>query len=169
MPMKRNLFVAIIVGAALFSLVQTGAKEVSQSTLHELNAEPGNSCRGKSRCIAVYMTPWCPTCKATVPIVQALMRTPPDSSTGVIAVVGGDTRARIDSIRSMIGESALADYENKFAEALKVRAVPHWFVWDSNGKILRSLAVGPPNDVGSMEEQAKIFTNSVLRIPGDRI
>ena len=97
----------------------------------------GDNCTGKSTCVVVYVTPWCPACKQIKPhLVQALERSKTVQDSGFKVVVGqGKTPQSNEEEAMSYGAGAVTDNDGSQHRALAVESYPSFFVLDGNQKI----------------------------------
>lgn len=94
-------------------------------------------CRGKERCVVAFFAPWCPACRATLPLMYALAdRAARTGKVGIQIVIGRDEIDNLHSMASKISGSVYLDEDQSFADAAGVSGVPAWWVIDQRRKIL---------------------------------
>jgi len=105
-------------------------------------------CVARSRCLVVYLAPWCGACKSTkkfVPYVRDALDENQD--VGFMVVVGkgwGNFNGGYDMARDIGGQVYLdgeADYWQTFGR--EVDAVPAWVVFDGLGEVLETETGSP--------------------------
>lgn len=70
--------------------------------------------------------------------IKALRKKWKDSATiGFIIIIGLDRQENLDEMAEEIGEEVYFDAEGGVIKKLGGRGVPHWFVLNSDNKILR--------------------------------
>ncbi len=105
-------------------------------------------CVARSRCLVVYLAPWCGACKSTkkfVPYVRDMLEQDPE--TGFMVVVGkgwGNFNGGHDMARDIGGQVYLDDEAN-YWRALRheVNAVPAWVVFDGLGEAIETETGSP--------------------------
>lgn len=103
-----------------------------------------DQCIGKQRCLIVFLTPWCPACKASVGFVKSVGRfVRTNSSLGMQIVVGNDTEQKLRAMAGELGEFTYLDIDGTVDRALRGGGVPRWGVIDANRKII-NLGSGLP-------------------------
>lgn len=107
--------------------------------------ESSEVCRAKKQCVLVYLTPWCPTCRGTVSLVNQMMEYWKNSSSiGLMAIVGGDNENQLLEMASNIKNYAFLDTDNSFGNSANIQSVPTWFVINEDRKILKRQSGGYP-------------------------
>jgi thiol-disulfide isomerase/thioredoxin len=102
-------------------------------------------CTGKSRCITVYVAPWCPVCRQSIPTMRLidsyLAKNKPD--VGINVVVGADRPEKIEEeAKELASLNALADISGEVMRANAVSVYPTWLVRDQAGKEIFRKASG---------------------------
>lgn len=104
------------------------------------------------KCFTAYVAPWCGYCRAATPALIQLKAYLKQKDVEMRVVVGMDEPASVKEYAAMFGPDAVLDPENAFG----VRGgVPHFFVTDKTGRILREVP-GMPR-VDSVQELAAFF------------
>lgn len=85
----------------------------------------------KSRCLTVYVAPWCPACRSATAAIQALQGYLPSRGIPVRVVVGADEDAKLRAYAREFGEKTLLDAGGRW----DVGGVPHFFVSDDVGGV----------------------------------
>lgn len=148
-------FLVLIGGLYVFGFFPKG--NISSSELARATGSI-DRCQFKERCMLVYMTPWCPACKATLPFVQALHRySMSRNDLGVQLYVGGDSSENINSMIARSGLPAVADLSRKAGMQIPGRSVPRWAVIDKEGDIVSNGAGLPAIN----SESSSYFTQFV--------
>lgn len=96
----------------------------------------------KPKCLTVYVTPWCPACRSATAFVQRLQKDLPERGVPVRVVVGHDQEAKVRDYAAQFGPGALLDPEKLW----KPGGVPHFFVSDEMGGVLREDAGADPSE-----------------------
>ena len=97
-------------------------------------------CKNRTRCLVVYLSPWCPSCRNSkhfVPYVREAIAH--HSDTGFVVVVGkawGDFNGGYEMARD-IGGQVYIDAESRYWNELRpeVNAIPAWLVIDGDGHV----------------------------------
>jgi hypothetical protein len=163
--MLRNRMLLLMMAMLLLGACK--ARQVPDLPLKSLSSYSGGTlarCRTKDRCVFVYLTPWCPHCVGSAPLVSALrLRAQQTGKTAVIAIVGGDTPEKVRAMGQRIGSETLLDYDQTFHRAMGVGGVPAWWVTDNQGKVLHGLSGG----IGAADDNTvKYFIEQHLQLTG---
>lgn len=113
------------------------AGEVDQSTLRAGGPDP---CVRVEKCLGVYLTPWCPHCQKSGPLVDELRQRAARSGgrVGVKVIVGRDERATLESYAQHLGAPVFFDDDGRFYRQVG-GGVPAWLSWDASGHILEKM------------------------------
>lgn len=108
-----------------------------------LGTETPDPCSGKARCIVAYFAPWCGVCHASIPLVKKL-REKVDRSpeVGLKIIIGDADNSQVVEMAAQVGGLTLADPDGEFNRAMRVSAMPTWWVVDSNRKVLERFSGG---------------------------
>lgn len=111
------------------------------------NAAGHDPCAGKQRCVLVFLAPWCPACKISLGTVRGLMTRFADSDrVGIKPVIGnGRNPSSMEEMAAQIGPGTFLDPAGRIMTAAGVSSVPHWFVLDDQGFLLKKVAGVIPN------------------------
>ena len=98
------------------------------------------SLRGSPVVLNVWAT-WCPPCRAELPSLQALQEDFADQGLRVVAV-SVDARAAAPDVRRFVEEQGLRmlvlhDPEDRITQSFRLTGVPHTFLIDREGTIVR--------------------------------
>lgn len=102
-------------------------------------------CRNVERCVAVYLTPWCPACNASTKLVKELQQyiNRSKESVGMMVIIGQDDDERqLQEMAQKLYPPVVFDADGEFAEKMGARGVPHWWVWDGERKVLEHFSGG---------------------------
>ncbi|MDC0357170.1 hypothetical protein OAO01_00010 [Oligoflexia bacterium] len=147
--MSNKYIIILVALVALFYLTRSPqqAPEVALRSLNGTSATSTDPCANKERCIAVFLSPWCPACKRAVTTIPALreycMRS---DKVGFKVIVGRDSVEALESFALSIGGQVFIDAESEFYTGIKGSSIPGWWVWDENRNILAKFSgtfVGP--------------------------
>ena len=106
----------------------------STASAYGVNADP---CDGKERCIVIYFATWCPACHASVPFVSGLQKYKLKPQGGLKIIVGGGSHSEQAEMARKIGGLVFFDSDGKFNSKLGSFSVPHKWLVDKNGKVLK--------------------------------
>ncbi|MBI4423903.1 MAG: redoxin family protein [Elusimicrobia bacterium] len=93
------------------------------------------------RCLTVYVAPWCGYCRRGTPLIRELRKVLQSKGMDSRVVVGMDKEPALREYARDFGPDALLDTE----QALDPGGVPHFFVSDGQGKVMRHIAGLPPD------------------------
>lgn len=103
----------------------------SQSRLTE------TPCAGREYCVFVYMAPWCPACKAAIPLVSDLRNFWRDNDRpGMMVIIGNGKPDALEAMARLMGSPVFLDKQDKFLHAAGVRHFPYFIVVDKEKNIL---------------------------------
>ncbi|MBW2312849.1 MAG: hypothetical protein JRH10_01560 [Deltaproteobacteria bacterium] len=103
-----------------------------------------DECARAEKCLAVYLSPWCPQCRKSGELVQELRaRAAISPEFGFKVIVGRDEEDALDRYASRLGGSVYYDYDGEFYRQLGASGVPAWVSWDSEGRILETMSGRP--------------------------
>ena len=107
------------------------------------------------KCLTVYVAPWCGYCRAATPLILALRDNLKKLKVDTRIIVGLDEPEPVEAYARAFGPDTMLDLNN----SLRLSGVPHFYVSDASGSILKELS-GYPSGVETPEEFA-----SVLELP----
>ena len=124
----------------------------------DLDSHP---CMGRTRCLVVYLAPWCGACrqaKSFVPYIRDVISNHEDA--GFMVVVGkgwGNFKGGYDMARD-IGGRVYIDAEASYWRVLRkeVKAVPAWVLFDGVGDVVET-------QTGSPRRQSQDSAQSFLK------
>jgi thiol-disulfide isomerase/thioredoxin len=92
-------------------------------------------CLFSSRCLIVYLAPWCPYCKSSQKVLVALENQLKKlgSSNGIRVVVGMDTKEKLEKYASNFSLPVYIDDSKDLYNLLNCSGVPSWTVIDMEG------------------------------------
>lgn len=93
------------------------------------------------RCLAVYVAPWCGYCRASTPLLKQLRPFLRRQGVDSWVIVGMDQEGELKAYAREFGADTLLDVR----KAIDARNVPHFYMVDKTGKILKHVAGLPPN------------------------
>ncbi len=100
-------------------------------------------CTSGSRCLVVYVAPWCGPCRSSLPGDAALADHLRSKGIETTFVVGMDRPERCSEMVRSLGRDAVIDPDGSWAKKAGVRGVPHFLVVDSSGSVTRRQAGAP--------------------------
>jgi len=150
---KTPMFAAVAGGAALalagaFFLGQVSARRPKAMTFSGIElprldrsaTTDLGSCPG-AKCLTVYVAPWCGYCRRATPLLKEAKAALAAQGISTRIVIGMDQLAAVEEYAREFGADALIDVDSK----VKVPGgVPHFFMSDAGGTILKNQAGAPP-------------------------
>ena len=118
---------------------------ISLPTLSSARPVALASCPTK-RCLTVYVAPWCGFCRRSTPMFKKLKESLRWRMVTTRIVVGMDKESAVRGYAREFGGDTLLDFEG----ALSPRGVPHLFLTDRTGTVIRSRA-GAPESLSEAE------------------
>ena len=94
---------------------------------------------GARKCLTVYVAPWCHYCRESTPMLIALRDYLGKRGVETRFVVGQDAVAALRDYARVFGPGTLLDVH----DSLGVAGVPHFFVSDDKGLILKEVSGVP--------------------------
>src|SRR5579883_1015014 len=91
-------------------------------------------------CLTVYVAPWCHYCRGATPAILQLRDDLAKRDVSTRIVVGLDSQEAVRAYAATFGPDTVLDPHG----TLGVNGVPHFFVSDPSGKIVRELPGLPP-------------------------
>lgn len=153
---------AIVARAMLLSILLSGAcsrpgatEKLPDVRLPTVSAALGPSlasCPAK-KCLTVYIAPWCGYCRAATPMLIELRKYLRKNQEEMRFIVGRDRLQALRDYARIFGPDTLMDVDDVFS----VDGVPHFFVSDSQGTIIKEVSGAPMGDY-SLEEIAAYFS-----------
>lgn len=117
------------------------------------NAGGIDPCLDRSHCVLVYVAPWCPACKRSIGTIRGLMsKFNPAGKIGIKAVIGGRNPKKMETMAAEIGPATYLDTLGRFWASTGAKSIPHWFVIDDQGYVVKKFPGAIPNvDAMSVE------------------
>lgn len=125
--------------------------DVRLPTLSARESPSLSSCQ-TAKCLTIYLAPWCSYCRQSTSMLLALRRFLDSRGVETRVVVGKDALAALRDYAGEFGPDTLLDVH----DVLSVRGVPHFFVTDAKGAVLKEVSGVPAGDY-SVEEVAGLF------------
>lgn len=104
------------------------------------------------KCLTVVVAPWCPHCREAQPIILATREYLKKKGVHTNIVVGMDKPRALAAYAKEFGPDTLLDEEGALGEG----GVPHFYVTDASGRVLRNQPGFPP-DVTDPREFAALL------------
>jgi thiol-disulfide isomerase/thioredoxin len=150
--------IAMLLGLSLGPLSacadRGAAEKMPDLRLSNYSAQTGASLAAcpTPKCMTAYVAPWCGYCRQSTPILLALREYLKAHGVTTRFVVGKDRLTALRAYAREFGPDTLLDTEDAFS----VSGVPHFFVSDDKGMILREVS-GVPMGAESIEQFAAAF------------
>lgn len=164
--LHKTLLVLVLLAVAGCEYLTEGGK-VSFATIAKLpSATPNlnNPCLGKKICVAAYVAPWCPSCRASEGVVKKVQeRISGSSNAGMIIFVGLDRPDKLKEMARNFNGYTLLDTKGLLPQDFGSFPVPQWFVWDQEGNILRRFS-GAPSSSGDAAVEWLIVDKLQLKL-----
>ncbi len=109
----------------------------------------------RTRCLIVYLAPWCPYCKAAQPMIQQLREAMDGAGVPMQVVVGMDKPAALQAYAQSLGYPVLLDAGGELKKRAHIKSVPTFIVTDGRGRIKKTLH-GAYADVATTRDQLGI-------------
>ena len=137
---------------------------LSLPTTAKQGAEISDPCRGKERCVNVYLAPWCPACHAALAFIDEMRSFfAVDSRAGFRVIVGYAGREEVEQMAFSLKGVTYMDYEGALRRAMRFSSVPQWWVTDQNRRVLRMFGSGGASGA-SLREAVEWFVRNELQL-----
>lgn len=122
--------------------------DVRLSTVSARQGESLASCP-TAKCLTVYVAPWCGYCRSGTPMLIELKKHLENRNVAMRVVVGMDDPGPVRAYALEFGTDSLIDPSG----SLKTNGVPHFWVTNAAGKVLREVGGLPQAEtVGDLAE-----------------
>ena len=119
-------------------------------TLATENDMPTTLCQDVDRCLVAYLAPWCPSCRATLPLLGNVHRAIGQSPQVELIIVISSLRRNWTDYQQMVdalpgNASILLDPKDQaWTSQIKenIPGVPGWIVYDQEGEIMSVMTGG---------------------------
>lgn len=139
--MRRLLAVAFVLPLLACARTAPGLPDVALPTL--AGGETKLSSCSAPKCLTVYVAPWCGYCRAATPAIRTLRVYLADKGVATRVVVGMDQLDALREYAKDFGPDTMLDS----GRALAVGGVPHFYVTDASGRLIKEVAGMPSGDV----------------------
>jgi hypothetical protein len=158
--MKGKLMVLSVLGIGLLaacartdSVAGDKLPDVRLPTYSAKQSPSLASCPAR-RCLTAYVAPWCHYCRESTPMLIALRDYLRGHGVETRFVVGKDSLPALRGYAQTFGPDTMLDVHDD----VEVGGVPHFYVSDDKGFILKDIAGVPAGAAGlSLEEVAAAF------------
>jgi hypothetical protein len=106
------------------------------------------------KCLTVYVAPWCGYCRASTGAVKALKEYLRERNVSTRIVVGLDKEANLRDYAREFGPETVLDAGGAVAVQ---GGVPHFYISDRSGRVLRELAGVPQDAITDVAQLAAYF------------
>ena len=96
---------------------------------------------GTAKCLTVYVAPWCGYCRSATPLLREMRGALEKKGVESRIVVGLDEESSVRAYAKEFGGGALLDLDR----AIDPGGVPHFYISDKQGNIVRHIAGLPPD------------------------
>lgn len=94
-------------------------------------------CEKKTKCVVVYLAPWCPFCQKGVAFFNEVhTRFEKNGTVGMKVVLGSDSTNKLEEMAKAIKAPVFFDPEGRFATLLEVQGYPSWWILNERGRIV---------------------------------
>lgn len=127
------------------------------------------SCKKSSKCLIIYMAPWCGACKQFLgqfyPHLRSLMEEYQKKEfSGLKIIIGMDKKEKIiEMAKGNNIEHFIDDSNKKYQKLLNIKVVPSFIAIDSAGKIVNSMN-GLSVQGNTLHEASQNFLKEILKI-----
>ena len=155
-PMRARAATLLLLAAGLLaSCSRTEETEkLPDVRLPTYSAQEGPSLKScpARKCLTVYVAPWCHYCRESTPMLMSLRGFLKARGVATRFVVGKDALTALRGYAREFGPDTMLDVH----DVLGIGGVPHFFVSDERGVILKEVSGVPSGDV-PVEEVAASF------------
>jgi thiol-disulfide isomerase/thioredoxin len=145
MMSSRGLTLVLLSASLLAACGASDTRErLSDIRLPTASAQAGDSLAKcpTAKCLTIYVAPWCGYCRAATPQLIKLRAYLKDNGVTTRFVVGKDRPETLRNYAREFGPDTLLDTE----DSVFVNGVPHFFVSDRDGVILKETSGMPWGD-----------------------
>ena len=116
----------------------------SYAELHSSSGTGVDACKGKQRCVAIYMAPWCSACRASIPLVNRMQeKLGGKDKVGMKVIIGRDKKDKIIDYGKSVGGEVYYDFADKFGSQHGIKSVPTWVLFDGQQRTLMKFSGSP--------------------------
>lgn len=157
----NKVYIISIIAIIAFFVLQTDAKMpqqqltvYGQDEYDSIDGKIGGKC-AESKCLAIYVAPWCPQCAKAKPMILKLTEELRAEGVEVAVVVGYDEPKAVEDYAKKYPFPVLLDADNSFYDKTGLRGVPFFISSNKEGKIIESMA-GFMNNVDDMRTRLEL-------------
>lgn len=142
--MKWLIVGAVMFSASRFAFERWDRYQRGKAMAVAMNSDDGGrglgipiTCKDKSKCITVYIAPWCGVCRNSEPTFWALQKylekNHPELGFGV--VIGADSAENHAKKKSdLLGLAPIVDDSGEIIKFQRINSFPTWIITDEKGK-----------------------------------
>ncbi|MGH1541037.1 MAG: peroxiredoxin family protein [Arenicella sp.] len=158
-----NKLIGILVVLAVAGWLLSSNESLPEMTLTQYGAlasqrgedvSVGGIC-GFSKCLTVYVAPWCPACRSLHPTIVSLIEELRDEGITAQLIVGKDAVEKVKKYAKTYPFPVLLDADGSYFQLAKLKAVPTFIVTDTSGDIINKVNGGYAS-VHMMRDKLKI-------------
>lgn len=131
------LFFLAVGGVAALLYFKTPTMAPSFELATNASTNTVDECKQTSKCLVVYLAPWCGTCKSAVEVVNEMSKYFGTSSSrvGLRVVLGMDKQEALNEFAKSFTENVYFDPSGEYLRAIGGGGVPGWWVIDDSNMI----------------------------------
>ncbi len=124
------------------------------------------ACKNNRPCLIVFLATWCPACHGAIPFIKGLKGyMTQNQSAGLKIVIGGGDTSDKEEMAKQIGGNVYFDNDDEFARRMGGGSVPHLWVVDGKGMVVKSEGGLPAQfDPGYLEFFKKEILGSTAKL-----
>lgn len=149
--MVRWMFVVLAAALTACSKAKSGFPDTHFPTLSSQSGPSLASCPTR-KCLTVYLAPWCVYCRKATPLFIKARKFLKQKGVETRVIIGMDQPQPLQEYASAFGPDTMLDLNS----TMRVSGVPHFYVSNASGEILREIG-GLPNGVNGAEDLAAAF------------
>lgn len=149
--MARIILLACLAALAGCSKASSSFPDVRFPTLSSQSGPSLATCSVK-KCLTVYLAPWCGYCRKATPLILEARKFLKKQGVETRVIIGMDQPQTLQEYALEFGPDTLLDLNG----ALNVSGVPHFYVSNASGEIIKEIG-GLPYGAQSAESLATAF------------
>lgn len=133
--------IVVVAGASIFiqnrirSSPPIGVIEYTGLTPAEASSDPVGECQAESKCLTIYLAPWCPACHAYIKNQHSqVVAAAKEKGVGILLVSGGDEAEKVREYAKTLGRTAATDETDSFRTRNRINFFP-FFILSQNGQV----------------------------------
>jgi len=117
----------------------------TNSLSHQGQSLDSLSCQSQSKCLIVYMAPWCPAClqfksQLFPEFLKTIISKKEEKNIGLKIIIGRDSLDKVQKMGASLGQTYTEDSSGKYYNDLGIKGVPAFLVLRSDGKIIKNVS-----------------------------